>query len=158
MTDLRVLAMLADALGTDLGIRRTKEARRELDELGTWDGERAAAPAEEWLQPDRASGLVLASWRLLIDGSAANDGAPALLATAKKPVARLGEATASELGLADGDLVTVGAGNGELTLPLVVEPTMVDGVVWVPGNIDGAGLGELAVTATQPVQVSGGVA
>ena len=44
MSDLRVLAALADGLGTDLGFRTAAQARAELDELGTWEGERAEAP------------------------------------------------------------------------------------------------------------------
>ncbi|WP_232549929.1 NADH-quinone oxidoreductase subunit G [Propioniciclava soli] len=157
MTDLRVLAMLADALGSDLGVRRASGAKAELTELGVWEGERAAAPAEA-AASGVGTGLVLGSWRLLIDGSAGNDGSEALLATAKRPVARLSEATASGLGLADGDQVTVAAGNGVWELPLVVTPSMVDGVCWVPGNVAGVGLGELAVTPGESVQVNGGAA
>ena len=37
MTDLRVLAALADALGKPLGIRTAKQALAEIVELGTWD-------------------------------------------------------------------------------------------------------------------------
>ena len=97
-------------------------------------------------------------WRLLIDGSAANDGADALKATAKPLVARLSPATASGLGLTEGDDVTITAGGGQVTLPLFVEDSMVDGVVWIPGNRLGEGLGELRVTAGQTVTVTGGAA
>ncbi|HHU37880.1 MAG TPA: NADH-quinone oxidoreductase subunit G, partial [Propionibacterium sp.] len=158
MTDLRALAMLADALGSDLGIRTVKSAKAEFDELGAWDGEVAAAPAEEQAVAAGGDGLVLASWRLLIDGSAANDGADALKATAKPLVARLSPATASGLGLNEGDDVTITAGGGQVTLPLFVEDSMVDGVVWIPGNRAGAGLGELRVTAGETVTVTGGAA
>ena len=44
MPDLRVLAALADALGSDLGFRTPAEARAELDELDIWEGERSEAP------------------------------------------------------------------------------------------------------------------
>ncbi|NLE17221.1 MAG: NADH-quinone oxidoreductase subunit G [Propioniciclava sp.] len=158
MTDLRALAMLADALGSDLGVRTAKAAKAEFDELGVWDGERAAAPNEDLPVAPAGEGLVLASWRLLIDGSAANDGADALKATAKPLVARLSPATASGLGLTEGDDVTITAGGGQVTLPLFVEDSMVDGVVWIPGNRLGEGLGELRVTAGQTVTVTGGAA
>ena len=158
MTDLRALAMLADALGSDLGVRTVKSAKAEFDELGAWDGEGVAAPAEELPIPTRDEGLVLASWRLLIDGAAGNDGADALLATAKPLVARLSPATASDLGLTEGDDVTITARGGRVTLPLLVEDSMVDGVVWIPGNRRGAGLGELRVTAGETVTVTGGAA
>jgi len=159
MTDLRALAMLADALGAGLGVRTAKAAKAEFDELGPWEGPRAEAPAEPYLPaaPD-PEGFVLASWRQLIDGSAANDGARELLATAKPVVARLSPATASGLGVGEGDQVTVTAGGGSRTLPLVVEDTMVDGVVWLPGNLRDGGLGELRVTAGESVKVTGGAA
>ena len=158
MTDLRVLAMIADALGSDLGVRKTAEAKAELTELAGWDGVRAAAPAVAPAAPVPGEGVTLASWRLLLDGSAGTDGAEFLMATAKPPVARLSPATAARLGLADGAEVTISASGGSVDLPLVVEPTAVDGVVWVPGNIRGRGLGELAVSAGEPVTVTGGVA
>ncbi len=157
MTDLRVLAALADALGHDLGIRTAKSALAELTELGVWDGDRAPAPAAAAGTPaDADGGLLLASWRQLIDGSAGNDGDAALTATAKPVVARIGPTTARTLGVADGDVVTVTAGGGSRSLPLVVEDSMVDGTVWVPGNFGDAGLGELRVVAGEPVKVAQG--
>ncbi|QIK71491.1 NADH-quinone oxidoreductase subunit G [Propioniciclava coleopterorum] len=163
MTDVRALAMLADALGKDLGFRVPGGARAEFDELGAWEGTPIGAPhvASGGTDSDLAGGggsLVLASWRQLIDGSAANDGATALLATAKPNVARLSPATAASLHLTAGDPVTVRARGGAVTLPLVVEDSMVDGVVWIPGNRDGAGLGELDVVAGETVEVNGGAA
>ncbi|TBT83993.1 NADH-quinone oxidoreductase subunit G [Propioniciclava sinopodophylli] len=158
MTDLRVLAMLADALGSDLGIRTAKSAKAELDGVGVWEGGRSGAPSEDIPMAPRGEGLLLASWRQLIDGSAGNDGAPALLATAKPVVARVSPATASGLGLTEGDTVTVASAGGSAELTLFVEDSMVDGVVWVPGNRGGEGLGELRVTAGEYVTVTGGAA
>ena len=158
MTDVRALAMLADALGRDLGFRVPGGARAEFDELGAWEGTPQDAPQVTAPAAPAQGDLVLASWRQLIDGSAANDGATALLATAKPNVARLSPATASALHLSAGDPVTVRARGGAVTLPLVVEDSMVDGVVWIPGNRDGAGLGELDVVAGDTVEVNGGAA
>ncbi|HEY5784372.1 MAG TPA: NADH-quinone oxidoreductase subunit G, partial [Microlunatus sp.] len=45
MSDLRVLAALADGLGAPLDLRTAAQARAELQELGDWSGLRAAAPA-----------------------------------------------------------------------------------------------------------------
>ncbi len=157
MTDLRVLAALADGLGHDLGVRRPSEALAELDDLGAWDGPRSTDPSALPTKPvGVAKGLALASWRELIDNSAANAGATALLATAKKAVARTSPATAESLGVAAGDAVTVVADGGQVTLPLVVEPTMVDSVVWVPGNSFPGGIGGLAVTPGGSVKVTSG--
>jgi NADH-quinone oxidoreductase subunit G len=96
MTDLRVLAALADGLGHDLGIRTPAQARAELAELGLWEGDRAPAPAIGAARPPKAAELqpVLATWRLLLDDSRALDGEPYLLASARRPVARLSAATA----------------------------------------------------------------
>ena len=155
MTDLRVLAALADALGSDLGVRTPKAALAELTELGAWDGARAVAPT--WGQvPDEGDGLLLASWRQLIDGSAGNAGADALLATAKPALARVSPATAQALGLGDGETLTIHGPAGNRSMPVLVEPTMVDGTVWVPGNDGFAGLGELRVAAGDRVRVSVG--
>lgn len=101
---------------------------------------------------------MLASWRQLIDGSAGNDGADFMLATGKPAVARLSSATAYALGATEGDTVTVATGAGGLELTLLIEDTMVDGVVWIPGNVSGRGLGELRVVPGATVTVTGGAA
>ena len=43
--DLRVLQIMADELGVDLGFRTAEEARAEIAALGRWDGERPAPPS-----------------------------------------------------------------------------------------------------------------
>ena len=163
MTDLRALAMIADGLGRELGVRTAKGAKAEFDELGPWEGTPALAPgvASPVAPASTASttdGFVLASWRQLIDGAAGTDGAEALLATAKPEVARLSPASASGLGLRPGDSVTLIASGGSRTLPVVVEQSMVDGVVWVPGHIGDGGLGEIRAVAGVTVSLSGGAA
>jgi len=155
MTDLRVLAALADAMGRDLGVRQTGQALAELDELGAWtDRPTAKYPAAK--APAKASGLVLASWRQLIDGSASNAGSDALLATAHAPVVRLSPASAAKVEAANGDPVVLSAGGKHVTLPLVIEPTMVDGVAWLPGNYFTGSIGELAVSPGASVTVTRG--
>ena len=62
------------------------------------------------------------------------------------------------LGVGAGEPLTVTARGGATTLPLVIEDSMVDGVVWIPGNRHGAGLGELDVVAGETVEVNGGAA
>jgi len=143
MTDLRVLAALADGLGTDLGFRTSSGARAELAELGFWEGERGKAPdyrAGLALQPGEPAGgsvpVVLAAWRMHLDASRALDGDPALQATAPAPVARLSPATAAAASI--GTHVEVANDRGALILPAVVDPTMVDGVVWLPARAAGA--------------------
>jgi NADH-quinone oxidoreductase subunit G len=139
LSDLRVLAALADAMGADLGFRTPAQARAELDELGHWEGERGAAPgyaAGLVSEPDaEGTSVVLASWRMALDGSRALDGDPFLQATAPPPVARLSLATAAAASL--GEVVTIANDRGTLTLPVVIDETMVDGVVWIPGRAPG---------------------
>ena len=96
MSDLRVLAALADAMGKPLGFRSPAAALAELDELGPWEGTRAPAPAFGAGQAAAGHGdqLVLASWRLHLDDSRALAGEPYLAATARPPVARVSPATA----------------------------------------------------------------
>jgi NADH-quinone oxidoreductase subunit G len=133
MSDLRVLAALADAMGTPLGIRTAAEAKAELDELGRWEGIRAGKPIQAPAGAvDLGEGeVILATWRELIDDSRGSDGETALLATARRPVVRMNEAMAN--GLPEGTLVRISReGNGEIVLPLAVTPEMIDGVIWVP--------------------------
>lgn len=131
MTDLRILAALADALGSDLGFRTPAAARLDLAELGAWDGARPASPSVPAAGPGTASeSPVLATWRQLLDASSGNDNELALRATARPAVARVSPATAAALGA--GDVVCVADGQRRLMLPLMPTPGMVDGVVWVP--------------------------
>ncbi len=130
MTDLRILAALADAFGSELGFRAAKQAFTDLTELGQWDGQRPAAPADAPVAP--ADGVVLASWRELLDASQGNDYEIALRATARPTLARVSLATAERLGL--GDIARITVGEHSVTLPVDPTESMVDDVVWVPMN------------------------
>jgi NADH-quinone oxidoreductase subunit G len=179
MSDLRVLAALADGLGADLGVRTAAEARAELSEFGAWEGHRAmlAEPVEGWrgaaastssargsgqLSPNEA---VLATWRLQLDDARAIDGEPHLAATARKPLARLSARTAAAAGVDPwtGTSTTSGIGRikistdrGAVILDAVVEPDMIDSVVWLPARAPELAVGEhLAVTAGEIVRIEG---
>ena len=71
MSDLRVLAALADGLGAPLDLRTAAQARAELRELGDWYGPRSAAPAIGAGAPALPGGgeVVLATWRMHLDDS-----------------------------------------------------------------------------------------
>jgi len=159
MTDIRILAALADALGGNLGIRTPAAALAELTELGAWDGARVAAPEVSPQAVSTAMGdeVVLAAHRQLVDDSRHNDGSDNLLATARPAVARLSVATAARLGLADAATVTLTTGHGSSAYDLVVDPSMVDGAVWVPARTPGRSVAEtLGVTAGGVVAVKDG--
>ncbi|MDR0960351.1 MAG: NADH-quinone oxidoreductase subunit G [Propionibacteriaceae bacterium] len=150
MTEIRVLSALATELGADLGFGDNLGARASLDALGPWSGARPDGPRQE---PGSATAtLTLASWRELIDDSRHSDGEEALAGTARPVVARVSPATARQQGLTDSPRVEVAGDRGSLDLPLVIDSTMADGVVWVPrrsrlGGIASIGGGEIRLTA-----------
>ena len=136
MTELRVLAALADALGSDLGMRTIAQAQASFQEIADWEGATPQA-VHPVIQPPAPAGqgLRLASWRVLIDRAAGLSGSTALLETAPQAVARVSARTAGRLGVADGAEVQVTGLRGDgLRLPVQVVATMVDDVVWVPAN------------------------
>ena len=139
VSDLRVLDRLADAMDVHLGLPDVAAARRELRELGTWDGPRALAPRTEMLQlPAPAAGqAVLATWHQLLDDGRLQDGEKYLAGTARRPVVRLSAATAAEIGAAEGMPVSVGTDAGSVTLPLEIDE-LPDRVVWLPTNSPGS--------------------
>jgi NADH-quinone oxidoreductase subunit G len=137
--DLQVLQYLADEIGVDLALPNALAAGDEMARLGLWSGTRPDAPQ---VSPPKTAApgngqAVLASWRMLLDAGVLQDGEPHLAGTARAPVARLSPATAAEIDAADGDLVTVTADRGVITLPLAVTE-MADRVVWLPMNSPGS--------------------
>jgi NADH-quinone oxidoreductase subunit G len=138
MPDVRVLHVLAEAMGVDLGLPDVATARREIEEVGLWDGDRPTfAPVAPSTPPSPAAGeAVLATWSQLLDAGRMQDGEPYLAGTARDVVARRAVATAAGLDVADGDRLTVATDAGEVTAPVVVTE-MPDGVVWLPTNAAG---------------------
>ncbi|MEU8524382.1 NADH-quinone oxidoreductase subunit G [Streptomyces sp. NPDC048629] len=148
-TDARVLHMLADALDAHLALPDLRSARRELDRLGGWDGERASAPAEP-AQPAARPGdgeAVLAGHRLLLDLGRLQEGDTALAGTRHAALARLSPTTAADTGVKDGDVVAVTGPAGTVELPLQVTD-MPDRVVWLPLNSPGSAV--LSTTGAHP--------
>jgi NADH-quinone oxidoreductase subunit G len=154
LSDLRVLAALADGLGGDLGFRTPAEARAELDELGVWEGERSEAPDYEAGQAAEANGttVVLATWRMALDESRALDGEPYLQATARPAEARMSPSTATAAEISD--VAVISNDRGSISLPAAVDPEMVDGVVWLPSRAPGAAISQhLAAAAADLVTI-----
>jgi NADH-quinone oxidoreductase subunit G len=151
MSDLRVLAALADGLGTDLGFRTAAQARAELEELGPWEGPRSEAPhypagepAEPDGSPDRSS-VVLATWRMALDKSRALDNEPYLQATARAAEARMSPGTAAAAGIAN--MAVISNDRGSITLPAVIDSEMIDGVVWLPSRAPRLGVPQHLATS-----------
>lgn len=135
LTDIRVLAGIAEELGRPLGFRTVAAARDAMEELGTWDGKRAAAPNVEPAASSPADGkVVLDTWRLMIDDGRGQDGQPEYAATARAAVIRANAATLAAAGVEPGQLATLtGEGKAKVVLPTEVAD-LPDGVVWAPGN------------------------
>jgi len=156
MADHRVLDLVADALDAPLGLPTLAAVHEELDQIGGWDGARAGAPDEPAGAPPAVGdgAAVLATWHLLLDGGRLQRGEPFLAGTAKRSVARLSAATAAEVGVADGEAVTVATDAGAVTLPVLVTD-MPDRVVWLPTNApDCAVRGTLAAGAGDVVRLA----
>jgi len=128
-SDARVLQILADELGIDLGVD---------DDAGNWDGPAPVAPTVPAAPPTAGPGqAVLSTWRMLLDDGRLQDGEPHLAGTARPPVARLSAGTAAEIGAEGAEAVTVRTGRGAITLPLLITD-MPDRVVWLPMNSSGS--------------------
>ncbi|MBS2939622.1 NADH-quinone oxidoreductase subunit G [Nocardioides sp. J2M5] len=152
LPDLRVLAGISEeleALGTGraLGFRTVAEARAEMEALGPWDGARPTIDAGKAPKAPktRAGGFALATWKQLVDLGSMQDGEQHLRATARRPVARVSQASYDALfGLVDDatagpQAATLTGDRGSITLPVEVAD-LPDEVVWVPARSVGRGV------------------
>ncbi len=158
LTDVRVLAGIAEELGSGLGFRNVEQAWSEMTEVGPWDG--AWAAFEPVAAPSPAvpgeGEFVLSTWRTLIDSSRSVDGEPFLTATGKAAVAVLSPASLDRLGLGTGDSVTVSTDRGSIDLP-VTPGDIADDVVWLPTSSNGVHVHHaLGASAGDVVRVEGG--
>ncbi len=156
MADGRVLAMLADVMGSSIGRGDVKSLRNELDSLGPWTGARAVAPSDS-AAAEQTGGPLLVTWRLLLDDAALQEGEPNLAGTRRRTVAVVSAATAASLGVAAGQRVTVTGPAGSVSVPVEIG-SIVDNAVWLPSNASDCAIASLGVAPGQPVRVSGGAA
>jgi NADH-quinone oxidoreductase subunit G len=141
LPDARVLAGIAEELGSSLGFRTSAEAHARMVEMGPWDGERATlaqtqAPAGSAGPALREGQVALATWKLMLDNGSMQDGEKYLRATARTPVARLSPRAAAAVG----SVVTLEGDRGSVTLPVQATDDLPDDVVWVPANSTGNGV------------------
>ncbi len=157
LPDLRVLAGIADELGTGLGFKTVEAARAELSEIGPWDGDRIAAPSVP-VAGTVTDGIRLATWKQMIDDASMLDGDDYLKATGRAAVALVSASTLGSLGVAAGANIVVTGPAGAATLPVGVAD-LPDGVVWMPANSDGINVHrDLGAAAGATVTVEGGAA
>ncbi|MER8183051.1 NADH-quinone oxidoreductase subunit G [Kitasatospora sp. NPDC094015] len=133
-SDVRVLNMLAEAIGRPLGLPDVRAARFELDRFAPWEGDRPTAPAVHPAPLPRPAGgqAVLAGHRLLLDNGSLQQGDPHLAGTRHPAVARLSPVTAAEIGA--GRAVRITGPAGSLELPLELTDELPDRTVWLPLN------------------------
>jgi len=160
-SDYRVLDMLAREMGVTLGTPTIEAVAAELDEIESKEALRPAAPTvarpSQGDLAKQAKATVLSTWHNLIDQGSLQEGEPFLAGTGRVPVARMSPATVEALGLKGGIAKVSGSSRGTISLPLVVTPGMVDGVVWVPYNSPGSTVANtLGVACGDLVTVKGG--
>ncbi len=158
LTDTRILAGISEELTAPLGFRSIDEARREMTELGPWDGGHPefTPVAQQSVAAVSDGQFVVATWRTLIDDSRGVDGEPYLQATGRAPVAVLSPATMIGLGLVPGAPVIVSTDVGQVSLPAATGD-IADDVVWLPSNSGGVNLRrDLGVGAGSTVALRGG--
>ncbi len=151
LPDLRVLAGIAEELDAPLGFRNVAEARAQMNDLGPWDGARAAAPAVA-AATGLDAGLALASWKQMLDDGSLQDGDKHLAATARPVVARVSRLVHDAVG----PTITVTGDRGSVTLPAEVADDIVDGVVWLPTRSFGNGVLADVASPGSRVTVKGG--
>ncbi|MGJ7441026.1 NADH-quinone oxidoreductase subunit G [Aquipuribacter sp. MA13-6] len=163
LSDHGVLDELARLMGVELGAAKALQLRDELSQIGSWDEARPAAPTVApgtALQPGVGQ-AVLATWHLLLDAGSGQDGEAYLAGTAHRAHARVSPATAGSLGLAGSASVQVVGRAGAVVVPLVLDASVVDGVVWLPTRSRGselarqlgAGAGDLVGIGPAPDQL-----
>lgn len=140
LTDIRVLAGIAEELDRPLGFRTVDQARSDMQDTGPWDGPRAAAPdvAAKVVKVKKGN-VLLDTWRLMVDDGRGQDGQAEYKLTARPAVLKANAATLAAAGAAAGDTVTLSTSVGELAFS-AVEADLPDGVVWAPANSAGKSL------------------
>jgi NADH-quinone oxidoreductase subunit G len=135
LTDVRVLAGIAEEMESDLGFRSIEAARARMVETGPWDGTRTAAPhidAADTSTPAEGT-VVLETWRQIIDDGRGQDGQLKYHATARPAVLRASAATLTAAKVEPGADATISTDIGNATFASEVAD-LPDGVVCAPAN------------------------
>ena len=155
MSDLRVLAALADGLGAPLELRTAAQARAELRRArrlvrsaGRRPGHRCRRPGPARRRRGRAGQLADAPRPQLRRGRRA-------VPAGHRPAAGRGAQPQTAAAAGVGGHVTVSNDHGSITLPVQLAEEMVPGVVWLPARPRGHDVAtHLAAAAGDPVTIS----
>ncbi|HEY2042965.1 MAG TPA: NADH-quinone oxidoreductase subunit G [Jatrophihabitans sp.] len=157
MADGRVLNSIADEMEIELALPSHESARAELDALGVTSTrlDHRAPPSHSATRPGTDT-LVLSTWHELIDAGSMSDGDDNLAGTTKPLRVSMTKQTATNLGVADGEWVTVSTAHGSLIAPVELTDGA-DGVAWLPTNHrDGSVRGTLGATHGSFVSITAG--
>jgi NADH-quinone oxidoreductase subunit G len=134
-SDVRILSMIADAMGESIMLGTVTAAAREFNQLGKWDGARAQLAPVAAVAPKPVSGneALLTSWRRLLDMGTLQKGEDNLAGTRRPTVAVISPKRADAIGVVTGQQVRVSNAHGSITIPVLVEDIHED-AVWIPRN------------------------
>jgi NADH-quinone oxidoreductase subunit G len=135
-SDVRVLSILADALGTPINLPTVGATVREIASLGNWDGVRPAFTKRS-AESKESKDFTLVSWRFLLDLGSLQEGEENLAGTAKKARAHISSSAAATLGVIESDFVVISSESGSIELPVLIRE-IADNLIWVPRNSEGS--------------------
>lgn len=135
-SDVRILSMLAQEMGTPINLPTVTATAREIQSLGSWDGAKPVF-AKKATVSSQSGEMTLVSWRFLLDLGTLQLGEANLAGTAKAARAHISSATATKLGVTESDSVVISSELGAIELPVSIR-VIADDLVWVPRNSVGS--------------------
>ncbi|MCB1041056.1 MAG: molybdopterin-dependent oxidoreductase [Acidimicrobiales bacterium] len=155
LSDAGVLAAIVDEMLLDFGSADPIALRAEASTSQPATRPERPQVTAGGVRETAAGEAVLSTWRQLVDDGSMQAGEPYLAATARPAVIRIGPANAADLGISDGDPVTLTGTIGAVTLPALITD-MPAGIVWAPANSGTNLVADLGVSSGDTVRVSVG--
>ena len=132
-SDVRILSMLAEQMGTPINLPTVESAANEFNSLGNWEKRSDFSPVSAGTVSAANDQALLASWRLLLDAGSLQDGESALAGTAHPSVAVISKNRAAALGVTDGAPIRISTKNGSVSLPAQIDE-IDESSIWIPRN------------------------
>jgi NADH-quinone oxidoreductase subunit G len=151
-SDVRILSMLADQMGTPINLPTVTAAREEFNSLGNWESRSTFTPVAATSAGVSSDKALLSSWRLLLDAGSLQDGENNLAGTVHPSVAVISAKRAQSLGVTNGDQIAVITSQGSITLPCEIGE-IEESSVWIPRNSLGSHVIATLGVASGPVSV-----
>ena len=151
-SDVRILSMLADQMGTPINLPTVGAAREEFNSLGNWESRSTFTPVAATSVGVSSGTALLSSWRLLLDAGSLQDGENNLAGTFHPTVAVISAKRAQSLGVTNGDQIAVVTSQGSITLPCEIGE-IEESSVWIPRNSVGSHVIATLGVASGPVSV-----